>query len=209
MFKFKNLLLSNKNIVGLGLSSIVIILGFIGILKSLILPLAILFYIFGYLITPKEVNLESTVELDNKNYLDILSNLNITLNNSKKLPNEAREIIERIYSQTSELIEYQKKKQLLFNTNEDGFVLESILDSYIPKIINQYNLIPASYANNEKASNGKTAKEMIIEQLLILEEKIKEISNNIYANDISAIKINGNFLKKKFTNTQLFEFEKE
>lgn len=212
MLAISKFLFSNKNLTGLGFSSIIIILAFFGILKSLILPLTIMCYILGYFITPKEELTETDTNANNNSieaYLDILAEINSNVNKSSTLPVEAKKIVTNISNTTTELLNFQKQKNTLNNTTEDSLILQSILETYLPKIINQYNLLPANYANNTKSSNGKTAKEMIIEQLTILDEKITEISHNIYENDVTAMKVNGNFLKKKFNETNIFEFESE
>ena len=53
---------------------------------------------------------------------------------------------------------------------------------YVPKVLNDYLAIPRMYAERVAISDGKTAKDVLIEQLRMIEGKMKETSLAMYQN---------------------------
>ena len=209
LFKIQKFLFSNKNIIGCALASIVIVLALLGVLKSYWLPIAVMAYIFGYVAGPADKNIkfyhyqgESLAD-----YIGFVTKLKNTVMVSDKIPQEAKEIIHSISGNAIELITFVQEAQKNTSFNEDMINFTSIFDSYLPNIINQYSKLPSRYANEVKSSNGKTAKQMLIEQLTVLDQKVKEIAYGMYEDDVTALRANGNFLKEKFGKNNLFELE--
>lgn len=210
MFKLKKFLLSNKNMAGLAGIGLIIILAFIGVLKSFWLPLAGLAYILGYMLGPKEQELKF-IHVRNENYdhyIGFLGRLNNNVHEHKRLTPEAMKIIQNIVAIATELLVFLKEKNGV-NFNEEMMDLTAIFDTYLPNLINEYERLPVRYATQIKTSSGKSANEMFIEQLTVLEQKITEISYGMYEDDVTALKVNGRFLKEKFNKKNIFEFELE
>ncbi len=211
-FKIKKFLFSNKNIVGSLLASIVIVLAFVGILKSLWIPIAIMSYIFGYLLVPKgkEIKFYHTKNEGLSDYIGFIAKMQRNAGESTKLPVEAKKVLGNISTNAIELLTFLKQDDKnIGEINVDLINLTSIFDSYIPKIINQYERLPSKYANEVKTYQGKTAKAMLIEQLVIIEEKVQEIAYGMYEHDVTALRANGHFLKEKFGKSNLFELNLE
>lgn len=132
--------------------------------------------------------------------------MNNTVQSSTKLPQEAKTSIEAIAQCGNELLSFLQTSEKNYSLNEDMMNFTAIFDKYLPKIINQYERLPTKYANEVKSSNGKTAKDMLMEQLSMLERKVQEIAYGMYEDDVTALRVNGNFLKEKFgSDTNLFE----
>jgi len=207
--KIKKFLFSTKNMIGCGLASLVIILAFIGIVKAFWLPIALMSYVFGYVAGPaeKEIKFFHFKGENLSDYIGFVAKMQKTVTESEKLPSEAKNIFGNISKNATELLTFLQQDDKTYSLNEDLINLTSIFDSYLPKLINQYERLPSTYANDVKASNGKTAKSMLIEQLSILEKKVQEISYGMYENDVTALRANGHFLKEKFARTNLFELE--
>lgn len=206
MLKLQKFLFSNKNIVGLICASIVVCLGFAGIVKHLWPLVALISYAFGYLVGPKEKEVvfyhikgESMTD-----YIGFLHKFLRSSIDSDKLPIEAKEVLQNITKNAVELLTFLQTKDSVDHSSEEMINLKSIFDNYIPNLINQFSRLPSHYANNVKTSMGKTAKDMLLEQLNLLEHKIQEISYGIYEDDVTALKVNGRFLKEKFENNDLF-----
>lgn len=206
MLKIQKFLFSNKNIIGLICATIIVCLGFVGIVKHLWPVVAIIAYVFGYLVGPKEKEVVF-YHIKGENMSDYIGFLNKFLRSSidnEKLPLEAKEVLQSITKNAIELLTFLQSKESLDSSSEEMINLKSIFDTYIPKLINQFSRLPSNYANNVKTSTGKTAKDMLIEQLTLLENKIQEISYGIYEDDVTALKVNGRFLKEKFESNDLF-----
>jgi hypothetical protein len=211
MLKFQKFLLSNKNIFGFGFASIIVLLGFIGIVKSFWIPISLMAYVFGYLLAPKdkEIKFFHFKGENLEDYIGFINKLSEKINSSEKLPQDSKSIIINIIANANELLKFLQQKSDINEFNEDMINLKAIFDSYLPKIVNQYERLPVKYATQVKTSNGKTAKEMLIEQLTLLQQKMTEISYGMYEDDVTALKVNGRFLKQKFEQTNLFILEKE
>lgn len=206
MFKFQKFIFSNKNIVGLICASVVVALGFLGIVKHGWFLVAAIAYAFGYLVGPKEKEIVF-YHIKGESMADYIGFLNKFLRTSldnQKLPLEAKNILQNITKNAVELLTFLQEKNTVDSSSEDMINLKSIFDTYIPKLINQFSRLPNEYANNVKTSTGKTAKQMLVEQLTLLENKIQEISYGMYEDDVTALKVNGRFLKEKFDNNDLF-----
>lgn len=206
MLKFQKFLFSNKNIIGLTFASIVVCLGFAGVVKHFWPIVALISYAFGYLVGPKEKEVVF-YHVEGESMIDYIGFLHKFLRNSldnNKLPIEAKETLQNITKNAVELLNFLQTKDSFDNSSEDMNNLKSIFDNYIPKLINQFSRLPSSYANTVKTSMGHTAKEMLLEQLSLLEHKIQEISYGIYEDDVTALKVNGRFLKEKFESNDLF-----
>jgi hypothetical protein len=210
MFKVKKYIFSNKNVIGLGIASIIVILGFLGILKHGVLGVALIGYIFGWIVGPKEKEIKFYHYKGESmsDYIGFLKKFMKVSFDNEKLPEQAKSILKSIEKNSIELIEYMDKKEMVDSVSEEMMNLKSIFDTYIPNLINQYSRLPVDYANNVKGSNGKTAKDLLVEQLRILEEKIKEIAYGLYENDVTKLKVNGRFLKEKFHSGDFFLNEK-
>jgi hypothetical protein len=208
-FKIQKFLFSNKNILGCALTSIVLVLALIGIMKSFWLPIAVMAYIFGYVAGPadKKIKFYHYEGQSLNDYIGFINKMKNTVMASEKVPQEAKEILHSISQNATELITFVQEANKNTSFNEDIINFTSIFDSYLPNIINQYSKLPSKYANEIKSSNGKTAKQMLIEQLTVLDQKVKEIAYGMYEDDVTALRANGNFLKEKFGKTNLFELE--
>ncbi len=208
-FKIQKFLFSNKNILGCGLASIILVLSLLGIIKSLTPLIALMAYVFGYVAGPadKKITFYHYQGENLTDYIGFINKMKNTVMISQKIPEEAKSIIHNISQTGTELINFLHSDNKNVVLNEDMMNFTSIFDAYLPKIINQYSRLPSKYANEVKTSNGKTAKQMLIEQLTVLEQKVQEIAYGMYEDDVTALRANGNFLKEKFAKTNLFELE--
>jgi hypothetical protein len=208
-FKIQKFLFSNKNILGCGIASVMIVLALLGILKAFWLPITVMGYIFGYIAGPveKQIKFYHFAGQDLSDYIGFINKLKNTVDNSAKLPSDAKTIVNSISQNATELLTFLKDTDKNYSLTEDLVNFTSIFDSYLPKIINQYEKLPSKYANEIKSSNGKTAKQMLVEQLSVLDKKVQEIAYGMYEDDVTALRANGHFLKEKFGKTNLFELE--
>lgn len=209
MLKFQKFIFSNKNIVGLICASVIVALGFLGIVKHAWFLVACIAYAFGYLVGPKEKEIVF-YHIKGESMLDYIGFLNKFLRSSidnPKIPLDAKNILQNITKNAVELLTFLQEKDTVDSSSEEMINLKSIFDTYIPKLINQFSRLPQEYANNVKTSTGKTAKQMLLEQLTLLEKKIQEISYGMYEDDVTALKVNGRFLKEKFDNNELFDIK--
>jgi len=76
-------------------------------------------------------------------------------------------------------------------------VRQTALD-YLPTTLSTYLELPPAYRRLHVVRDGKTAHDLLLEQLRLLDGKMKEIVANMHNNDAQALLANGRFLQEKF-----------
>lgn len=201
----KKFFYSNKNITGAAFASIAMLLFLFGVIDAFTLPIVVGFYVFGVIVGPKE---KTTVfyHVSGENLDDYAGFLGRLAKNSEKhIPHDAQKILVNIVMNGMELISFIQKDPKVITFNEDFMNVKKIFDDYLPRLINQYIKLPRRYAEGVKTRSGKTSKEMLIEQLVIIDKEVEKISYAIYENDVQALKIHGRVLQEKFGHKDLFE----
>ncbi len=77
--------------------------------------------------------------------------------------------------------------------------------TYLPDTLNAYLAVPAAYRNNAAIRDGKTARQIVVEQLTVLAAKMKEIAQDAVVNDAQSLLANGRFLKERFATAPMFK----
>jgi len=71
---------------------------------------------------------------------------------------------------------------------------------YLPTTLQNYISLPVSFRRLHVVRDGKTPKALLLEQLDLLDGKMKEIVTSVAENDTQALLVNGRFLEEKFGN---------
>ena len=78
------------------------------------------------------------------------------------------------------------------------------MSDYLPQTLDNYLTLPRAYANSHVVANGKTAERLLGNQLDLIGEKMKEISDAIAKDDVGKLLAQGRFLEERFgRNTDL------
>ncbi|UCH26001.1 MAG: PspC domain-containing protein [Trueperaceae bacterium] len=85
-------------------------------------------------------------------------------------------------------------------TTQEAYNVKQTALEYLPDALDKYLSLPDGFAETTTLSNGKTAKETLLEQLELLEETMKNIVGDVYEEDAQALLIHGRFLKEKFAD---------
>jgi hypothetical protein len=80
----------------------------------------------------------------------------------------------------------------------DLFALQRTVGDYLPNTLNNYLTLPRAYADTRTVSDGKTPKQLLGEQLDLIEEKMQEISEAVAKDDVSKLLAQGRFLEERF-----------
>jgi hypothetical protein len=75
--------------------------------------------------------------------------------------------------------------------------------NYLPQALDAYLSIPRIYAERRAVSGGKTAHEILMDQLDLMDQKMKEAADDIAANDTERLLTNARFLQERFANSSL------
>ncbi len=85
----------------------------------------------------------------------------------------------------------------------DLFVVGRTATDYLPSALQAYLNLPRAYATLRKMPNGKTADEVLGDQLDLLATKMDEVADAVHKKDSDALLANGRFLAEKFGPSSL------
>jgi len=80
----------------------------------------------------------------------------------------------------------------------DLFVVGRAATDYLPSALQAYMNLPRAYAALHKMPNGKTANDVLSDQLTLLGTKMNEVADAVHKKDSDALLANGRFLEEKF-----------
>lgn len=68
----------------------------------------------------------------------------------------------------------------------------------IDGVVTSYGRLPTAFATLHPVDNGKTCKQLLLEQLALLDAQLRKIAESVYKEDADAVVVNGKFLQEKF-----------
>lgn len=193
--RFLLYLYSTPNIVGSLLGIMGLALFFLGIINQFWLLIVIGLYGIGVLATPHS----PIYELSVKNQLtanDIREELESLIRKIQgKVPKEVLDLVQSI---KISILEVLPQIVDLSGSDYNIFTIKQTALDYLPASLQNYLNLPPAYANLHPVKNGKTPKQLLLDQLGLLDQEMKEIVQAVYANDTQKLMVQGQFLKEKF-----------
>lgn len=196
---------------GLGLAAVVLVLEGLGLLGTLGLGVAALGYAAGFVIgglwfgwpSTREPEWEALQFSDDgdaraamERALDGVRRLT-EYNPDKRIPAglQAR-VLELCRALEGLLDQWERSKGTL--SLQDSFHARHIAIRYLPEALNTYLSIPAAFAATRLLDNGKTAQATFGDTLAELENKVRELADDLASQDAHAFLVHSRFLKEKF-----------
>ena len=194
-------LYSTQNLVGSALAIGGLGLFFSGVISDWWFPIVAGLYAVGWLAAPgdKELALQVRNEATQANLTESIEEL---INKSKsKLPAEAVERLQRIHDVVIELA------PKLFSGDvalDYAISLINAVTRDLPETVKNYLHLPTAFAALHVVENGKTCKQLLLDQLDLLGNQLSKIAENVYKDDADALIVNGRFLREKFHAVSFF-----
>lgn len=113
----------------------------------------------------------------------------------EELPDDATEKVIQIASTIIAIL--PRFPNLASGEHKVYTVRQTVLD-YLPEAINNYRALPREYAETEPLEEGKTAHQLLVEQLTVLAKQIHAIAAEFPQSDAQRLMIHGRFLEDKF-----------
>lgn len=185
------------NIVGsvLALGGIGLFLG--GVISgALVVPIVVGLYAIGAVATPRPRGLGGFTlsgDLDPDQIRGALDR--IQAESAKQLPPELAAKVAEI-RQT--ILEVLPKVSSSGVDRRDLFALERTVSDYLPRTIDNYATLPRAYADKHQVQDGKTPRQLLAEQLELIEDKMREISDAVAKDDVDKLLAQGRFLEERF-----------
>jgi hypothetical protein len=191
-------LYSNKNLVGSAAGLAGLGLFFTGVVGELWPVVVAGMYGIGALATPP------TRSIDLRSGLDP-SNLNRAMGEQERrlrgrVPDEVLAAVGRIHGQIREVLE---RRHALPPGSPDAYVVERTTLDYLPTALESYLSLPRGYANRVAVSRGRTARQVLLDQLALLEAKLGEVLEAVAKGDTDRLLAHGRFLEDRFAASEL------
>jgi hypothetical protein len=189
---------SNANIVASCLGLLGLGLFFSGVIHKYWYWIVAGLYTIGLVITPKGPQFDlrlrsqfSVAEIDTG-----LERLVCSVHGkvSKDVFAKIQSITESIHSMLPRIVN-------LDSSDPDIYVIRQTALEYLPQSLQSYLKLPRAYAELHPLKGGRTACQLLLEQLDLLDEKMKQIVEDFHRNDTEQLIMHGRFLQEKFAPT--------
>ncbi|MEI8082594.1 MAG: hypothetical protein WCI74_12190, partial [Actinomycetes bacterium] len=192
-------LYSNKNLAGCVLALGAPVLAVTGVVAPPIaLALLPVLYAAGALAAPgrKPVDLVSGLDPD-----DVSRSLKTIRKTIKGKVNQAvSERVDRICTAIEQLL---PRANELGTGSDEMHVLVKTATDYLPATLEPYLALPRMYAERKVLSDGKTASQILCDQLDVMAERLDAIGDAVARADGDKLLANGRFLSERFGHTGL------
>lgn len=187
-------LASPKNIVGTVLALGGVALVFLGVIGSVWPFVVVALYLIGALLAPgpKRYNLAGSSFDPDEVRGALARNQRLAQGH---LPAPAMAKLLKIQQEISDLLLLAAQ----FPTgSQDLYVIQRTATDYLPSTLQAYLALPPQYAATKVVQGGKTALQVLGDQLDLLGSKMDEITDAVHKQDSDRLLANGRFLEERF-----------
>lgn len=85
----------------------------------------------------------------------------------------------------------------------ERYSLTATIDDYLPGSVDAFLALPASFAGTHRSADGKLPGEELLEQLVLLEQAVRDLALAVYSGDAERLSTQGRFLDTKFSQSDL------
>jgi hypothetical protein len=191
-------LYSTKNIVGSLLAVVGLVLFFTGVIGALWPVIVIGLYGIGVLVTPGTASIDLRSGFDPDDVRKALDHEVHAV--SGRVP---AEVFTKVQSIQQIILGILPRSGALPPGSPELFVVERTATDYLPTALESYLNLPRAYATLHPVQDGKTAKQVLLDQLALLESKMSEVADDVHQNDTDRLLANGRFLEERFGRSAL------
>lgn len=113
----------------------------------------------------------------------------------RKLP---KDVLGQVDSIRSSILEILPRVEALEGIDHNRYAVRQIAMSYLPETLENYMKLPQEMATQKEIRGGRTAHQLLQEQLGLLDGELKEIIDDIDRADTRSLLAHGRFLEDKF-----------
>jgi hypothetical protein len=191
-------LYSTKNIVGSLLAVIGLLLAFTGVAGALWPVLLVGLYLIGAFVAPGKRDIDLSTGFD-PNDVKLALDTQVRLITGKVPP----EVMAKVLKIRQIIFGILPRSGNLPPGSPELFVVERTASDYLPTSLEAYLRLPRAYATLHAVQDGKTPKEILLDQLTLLESKMNEVADDLHRNDSDRLLANGRFLQERFGRSPL------
>jgi hypothetical protein len=82
--------------------------------------------------------------------------------------------------------------------DDNLYTVRETISRYLPETLANYVALPPMFRVSRVLKDGKTARDLLLDQLAVLDDQMKEVVGNVARGDADALLANGQFLEAKF-----------
>jgi hypothetical protein len=191
-------LYSTKNIVGSLLALVGLVLFFTGVVGTLWPLIVIGLYLIGALVTPGTATIDLRSGFDPDDVRKALDHEVHVV--SGRVP---AEVFAKVQNIQQIILGILPRSGALPPGSPELFVVERTATDYLPTALESYLNLPRAYATLHPVQDGKTPKQVLLDQLALLETKMGEVADDVHRNDTDRLLANGRFLEERFGRSGL------
>jgi hypothetical protein len=117
-----------------------------------------------------------------------------------RVPDDILAAVGRVHTLVREIL---SRRDALPPASPDAFVVERTALDYLPTALESYLNLPRAYANRVPISDGRTARQVLLAQLALLEAKLGEVLEAIAKGDTDRLLAHGRFLEDRFGRSEI------
>lgn len=209
MNRLQRFLHSPRNIAGCCLAFVGLVLLFTGVIGTGWPLIVAGLYAAGALGWPWKQVVETeapSVEVPVETLVQELQRLVETV--SARLPDAAQASLLGIQATLADLLPRLRELEVSGALSvESAFTVEETLRRYLPDMLTSYLKLPAAFANTQPMQGKRTAAQILVDQLQMLDESLKQIARESFAGDVEALVNSGRFLERKLRTKAAFEMQ--
>jgi hypothetical protein len=188
-------LYSTRNIVACCAALLGPALLFLGVIGPGWMPITAGLYAVGYFATPSprvlDASLAQSLSLE-----DLVERLDQIVRTAKSQLQPA--MITHLESIRQSIKEVLPRLADVRGFDDNLYTVRETVLRYLPETLANYAALPPAFRASRPLRDGKTARELLTEQLTILDDQLKEVVANVARGDAEALIANGKFLEAKF-----------
>jgi hypothetical protein len=186
---------STRNIVATSLALLGPALLFAGVIRDYWLVITSGLYAAGLLLTPsvKMLDIDLTQALSTD---ALMSRLDRVI--ARARPALPAELAKRLDSIRTSIGEVLPRLATQMSASDDLYLVRETVLRYLPETLANYLALPPLFRTTHALRDGKTARELLGDQLGVLDAQMREVVANVAQGDAQALLTNGRFLEAKF-----------
>jgi hypothetical protein len=188
-------LYGNANICGCAIALAGPALLFAGVVHAGWLWITAGLYLAGYLLARRTPELEQRIE-DSMTMQEITERLDQIIAQAR--PHLTDEMNKHLDNVRASIIEVLPRLVGARSHDDDWYTVRETVLHYLPETLANYVSLPPAFRLTQPLQQGRTARQLLADQLGLLDTKLGEIVGNVAASDAQALIANGKFLEAKF-----------
>ena len=188
-------LYSTRNIVACATALVGPALLFLGVIQEGWLFITAALYGVGYFVTPApqivDAKLTQTLSFD-----ALIEQLDRVIDTAR--PHLYPTMLGRLESIRRSIQEVLPRLSEKSAFDDNLFVVRETVVRYLPETLANYVALPPAFRTTHVLKDGKTARDLLKDQLTVLDEQMREVVTNVARGDADALLANGQFLQDKF-----------